>query len=598
MSDLIKLLPDSVANQIAAGEVIQRPASVVKELVENAIDAKATEITVNIVDAGRTSIQIIDNGIGMSETDARLSFERHSTSKLRSIDDLFVLKTMGFRGEALASIASVAQVELKTKREEDELGIEIRIAGSKVESQEPVSCSKGCNFQIKNLFFNVPARRKFLKTDGTEFRHILEEFQRVALTHTDITFKLYHNKTEVFNLPKSVLRQRIVNVFGKNLNASLISVENITDIVEIKGFIGKPEDARKNRGKQYFFVNNRYMRHPYFYRAVMDAYKNILQPETIPSFFIYLTVKPESIDINIHPTKTEIKFEEERFIYQLLHVTIKQALGRFNIMPSIDFDVNTDFEIPVATKDTVIAPPKVTYDPSYSPFNTSSGSVQSKKSYDDFFKKDETKDWEKLFTEENTEKPAELFNEEFIPNDLIVFAGKYALFSNSDNLIIINLKSALYRINFELFKTSLLNSESNAQKIMFQDEIELSVDDYLIINEMYDHLFAIGFDFKEVKANTIEVTSVPGEIENVDIPKLIQKLIEDYKLFEGEIKENIDNIIAKSLSKSTIRNKQFDVNSARYTITELYKTKEPVYTPDGKLIIKNMEKMQIDNLFL
>lgn len=597
MSDLIKLLPDSVANQIAAGEVIQRPASVVKELVENAIDAKASEVIVNIVDAGRTSIQIIDNGTGMSETDARLSFERHSTSKLRNIDDLFALNTMGFRGEALASIASVSQVELKTKREEDELGIEIRIAGSNIEIQEPVSCSKGTNFQIKNLFFNVPARRKFLKTDGTEFRHILEEFQRVALTNTDISFKLYHNKTEVFNLPKSVLRQRIVNVFGKNLNASLISIENVTDIVEIKGFIGKPDSARKNRGRQYFFVNNRYMRHPYFYRAVMDAYKNILPPETIPSFFIYLYVKPESIDINIHPTKTEIKFEEEKFIYQLLHVTIKQALGRFNIMPSIDFDVNTDFEIPVATKDTIIAPPKVNYDPSYSPFNSSSNSA-SKKSYDDFFKKDDTKDWEKLFTEENTEKPTELFNEEFIPTDLIVFAGKYGMFSNSDKLTIINLKSALYRINFELFKGSLLNSKSNAQKIMFQDEIELTVDNYLIINEMYDHLSVIGFDFKEVKANTIEVISVPGEIENIDIPKLIENLIEDYKLFEGDIKDNIDNIIAKSIAKSTIRNKQFDVNSARYTITELYKTKEPSYTPDGKLIIKNMEKNQIDNLFL
>ena len=595
MSDLIKLLPDSVANQIAAGEVIQRPASVVKELVENAIDASATEITVNITDAGRTTIQIIDNGIGMSETDARLAFERHSTSKLRNIDDLFALNTMGFRGEALASIASVAQVELKTKREKDETGIKIRIAGSKFESQEPVSCAKGSSFSIKNLFFNVPARRKFLKSDGTEFNHIIEEFHRVALTHTDISFKLYHNKTEVFNLPKTILKQRIVNVFNKNLNLNLISIENITDIVEIKGFIGKPEKAMKKRGQQYFFVNNRFMKHPYFYHAIKNAYKNILAPDTHPSFFIYLKVKPEAIDINIHPTKTEIKFEEEQFIYQLINVTTKQALGRFNIMPSIDFDTNTDFEIPVATKNTVIAPPEVNYNPDYNPFKNSGS--DNKKEYQDFFDKPSTKDWEKLFTTENTEKPEELFNEEFAPNDLIVFSGKYAIFSNTEKLIIINLKSALYRINYEIFKEKLTESKINGQKILFEEEIEFSVSDYLIINEMYDYLFAIGFDFKEARANTIKINSVPGEIENINIPVIIEKLIEDYKVFEGNIKDNISDIIAKSLSKSLIRNKQFDMSSARHIISRLYKTSDSNYTPDGRRIIKIMEKSQIDNLF-
>ncbi len=595
MSDLIKLLPDSVANQIAAGEVIQRPASVVKELVENAIDAKATEITVNITDAGRTTIQIIDNGIGMSETDARLAFERHSTSKLRNIDDLFALNTMGFRGEALASIASVAQLELKTKREEDETGIQIRIAGSQFESQEAVSCSKGSNFSVKNLFFNVPARRKFLKSDGTEFNHIVEEFQRVALTHINISFKLYHNKTEVFNLPKSGLRQRIVNVFNKNLNLNLIPIENNTEIVEIKGFIGKPEKALKTRGQQYFFVNNRFMKHPYFYHAVKEAYKNIIAPNTHPSFFIYLNVKPEAIDINIHPTKTEIKFEEERFIYQLLNVTVKQTLGKFNFTPTIDFDANTDFEIPIATKNTEVNFPQVNYNPDYNPFkNTSSN---NKKVYQDFLDKPNTKDWEKLFTEENTEKPEELFNEQYNPTDLIVFAANYAIFSNAEKLIIIKLKSALYRINYEKVKEKLSQTENNGQKILFEEEMEFSVNDYLIINEMYDYLFAIGFDFKEVRANTIIVTSVPAEIENIDIPSLLEKLIEDYKIYEGNIKENIIDIIAKSLSKSLIRNKQFDINSARHTIMELYKTSDFNYTPDGKAIIKIMEKSQIDNLF-
>ena len=595
MSDLIKLLPDSVANQIAAGEVIQRPASVVKELVENAIDAKATEITVNITDAGRTSIQIIDNGIGMSETDARLAFERHSTSKLKNIDDLFALNTMGFRGEALASIASVAQIELKTKREEDETGIQIRIAGSNFESQEPVSCSKGSNFSVKNLFFNVPARRKFLKSDGTEFNHIVEEFNRVALTHIGITFKLYHNKTEVYNLSKTVLRQRIINVFYKSLNANLVSIENITDIVEIRGFIGKPEKAMKKRGQQYFFVNDRFMKHPYFYHAVKNAYKNILAPDTHPSFFIYLKVKPEAIDINIHPTKTEIKFEEEKFIYQLLHVTVKQALGRFNVMPSIDFDANTDFEIPVTTSNTIVSPPQVRYNPEYNPFKDNN--LDNKKRYQNFMDKPSTQDWEKLFTSENTEKPEELFNEEFTPTDLIVFSGKYAIFSNSEKLIIINLKSAMYRINYEIFKEKIAESKINGQKILFEEEIEFSVSDYLIINEMYDYLFAIGFDFKEVKANTIKVTSVPGEIENINIPVIIEKLIDDYKVFEGNVKENISDVIAKSLSKSLIKSKQFDINSARYIIAELHKTSDSNYTPDGRNIVKTMEKAQIDNLF-
>jgi len=595
MSDLIKLLPDSVANQIAAGEVIQRPASVVKELVENAIDANATEITVNITDAGRTAIQIIDNGIGMSETDARLAFERHSTSKLKNIDDLFALNTMGFRGEALASIASVAQLELKTKREEDETGIQIRIAGSQFESQEPVSCSKGSNFSVKNLFFNVPARRKFLKSDGTEFNHIVEEFQRVALTHINISFKLYHNKTEVFNLPKSGLRQRIVNVFNKNLNLNLISIENNTEIVEIKGFIGKPEKALKTRGQQYFFVNNRFMKHPYFYHAVKEAYKNIIAPNTHPSFFIYLKVKPEAIDINIHPTKTEIKFEEERFIYQLLNVTVKQTLGKFNFTPTIDFDANTDFEIPIATKNTEVNLPQVNYNPDYNPFKSTSSN--NKKAYQDFLDKPNTKDWEKLFTEENTEKSEELFNEQYTPTDLIVFAANYAIFSNAEKLIIIKLKSALYRINYEKAKEKLLQTENNSQKILFEEEMEFSVNDYLIINEMYDYLFAIGFEFKEVRANTIIVTSVPAEIENIDIPSLLEKLIEDYKIYEENIKENITDIIAKSLSKSLIRNKQFDINSARHTIMELYKTSDFNYTPDGKAIIKIMEKSQIDNLF-
>jgi DNA mismatch repair protein MutL len=597
MSDLIKLLPDSVANQIAAGEVIQRPASVVKELVENAIDAKATEITINIIDAGRTLIQIIDNGFGMSETDARLSFERHSTSKLKHIDDLFSLKTMGFRGEALASVSSVAQVILKTKREEDELGIEINISGSQVEKQELVNCQKGCNFQVKNLFYNVPARRKFLKSDGTEFRHILEEVQRVVLTNIDVSFKLFHNKTEVLNLPNALLRQRIVNVFGKNLNTNLISIENNTDIVEISGFIGKPDKAKKQRGEQYFFVNNRFMKHPYFYHAVKEAYKNIIASDTHPSFFIYLKVKPEAIDINIHPTKTEIKFEEERFIYQLIQVTVKQSLGRFNLTPSIDFDVNTDFELPVTTTNQKIELPKISYNPDYNPLESKSPE-KTKIKDQDYFNKTSTKDWEKLFTGENKETQEELFSEDFIPNELVVFSGKYAIFSNSNKLIFINLRLALYQINYELFINLLVKKQASPQKLMFQEEMELSLNDYLIINEMYDNLLSIGFDFKEVNVNTIEVTGIPGELENIDTRLIIEELIESYKINSENVKDNINNLIAETISKSLITNKYFDTESARFTIEKLYKAKQYNYTANGKKIIKILEKSHIDNLFI
>jgi DNA mismatch repair protein MutL len=339
MNDIIQLLPDSVANQIAAGEVIQRPASVVKELMENAIDAGATSIQVILKDAGRTLIQVIDNGKGMSMTDARLSFERHATSKIRKAEDLFSLHTMGFRGEALASIAAISQVELRTRREDDEVGTLICISGSAVERQESVSCPVGANFQIKNIFYNVPARRKFLKSNQTELSNIIAEFERVALVNPQVSFSLFNNENELLNLPSANLRQRIMNVFGKSLNQQLLSVEVDTSLISVTGYIGLPEAARKKNALQYFFVNGRYMRHPYFHKAVMQSYERLIPSGEMPNYFLYFHVDPANIDVNIHPTKTEIKFENESFIWQILSAAVKEALGKFSAVPSIDFDM-------------------------------------------------------------------------------------------------------------------------------------------------------------------------------------------------------------------------------------------------------------------
>ena len=375
MSDIIHLLPDSVANQIAAGEVIQRPASVIKELVENAIDAEAQEIHVLITDAGKTCIQVIDDGKGMSETDARLSFERHATSKIREASDLFALRTMGFRGEALASIAAVAEVELKTRIADEELGTRLVIAGSKVESQEAVSCPKGSNFSIRNLFFNIPARRKFLKANSTELSNILMEFERIALVHPDVAFYLYSNDTELFNLPVMPLRQRILAIFGKKLNQQLLSVEVDTTMVKVSGFVAKPETARKKGAHQYFFVNGRYMRHPYFHKAVMDAYEQLIPAGEQISYFIYFDVDPANIDVNIHPTKTEIKFENEQAIWQIVSAAVKESLGKFNAVPSIDFDTEGMPDIPAFEQSRPIEPPKVHYNTDFNPFKTSSASA-------------------------------------------------------------------------------------------------------------------------------------------------------------------------------------------------------------------------------
>ncbi len=391
MPDIIHLLPDSVANQIAAGEVIQRPASVIKELVENSIDAGSRSVKVIVRDGGKTSIQVIDNGCGMSVTDARMCFERHATSKIRTAGDLFAIRTLGFRGEALASVASIAQVTLLTRKHDQELGTALMISGSTVESQETAACNPGTSFTVKNLFYNVPARRKFLKTNNAELKHIIYEFQRIALANPDVEFLLESNETEVYNLPATNLKQRIVHIFGKSMNQNLTTIDTDTSIVRISGFIGKPENARRTPGEQFFFINGRYMRHPYFHKAVMSSYEKILPPETIPSYFIYLEADPDTIDINIHPTKTEIKFENELAIFQILMACTREALGRFNLIPSIDFDAEKAIEFPISRRDDPFRVPEISYNRDYNPFD-------EEMKYNGNLQQNNLKSWEKLYT--------------------------------------------------------------------------------------------------------------------------------------------------------------------------------------------------------
>ena len=488
MADIIQLLPDAVANQIAAGEVIQRPASVVKELVENAVDAGADEIKVIVKDAGKTLIQVTDNGLGMSETDARIAFERHATSKIKQADDLFAIRTKGFRGEALASIASIAQVTLKTRQPEAEVGTQIVIAGSVVESQEPISCAPGSNFMVKSLFYNVPARRKFLKKNSTEFKHILTEFQRIVLTHPDVDFKLMHNDQVILHLPTTNLRQRIIHVFGKQMNSSLSNIDNNTGLAHIKGFIGKPEFARKTAGEQYFFVNQRYMRHPYFNKAVGMAFENILPPAHYPAYFIFLEADPKTIDVNIHPTKTEIKFESEQALFQIINAAVKEALGKTNVIPSIDFETHGVVDIPVMRSDTSFNAPEIPIDYSFNPFETKEKKVSGgsglgrqssrpsvpddwQKLYEGFNNADpntNTQQSEGLFTDEeqNTQKSSAGF-------EYMQVKSRFILTSVKSGLMLIDQKRAHERILFEHYLRNMAMNKAVTQRSLYPDKIGL-----------------------------------------------------------------------------------------------------------------------------
>lgn len=612
MNDIIHLLPDSIANQIAAGEVVQRPASIVKELLENSIDAGATCVQLIIKDAGRTLIQVIDNGKGMSRTDARLAFERHATSKIRSAEDLFALRTMGFRGEALPSIAAVSHVELKTKRKEDQVGTHLVIAGSNVEKQEEIACADGSNFAIKNIFFNVPARRKFLKSNETERKNILAELERVVLVNPEIEFSFIENDIEVIKYPASNLKQRIISVIGKSFNQQLISIEIETTIARIYGFVGKPESARKARAQQYFFVNGRYMRHPYFAKAITSAFAPLIPIGENPNFFIYLEVSPETIDVNIHPTKTEIKFENEQPIWQILAATVKEALGKFNEVPTIDFDTLDAIDIPIHDPSSSITRPQINVDPSYNPFKTpSSGNSQSSstKNY-----QRPNFDWESLY--KGFESDTNLETSEIIETTEIKSSGsdlfeedssslhyqyknKYILTSVKSGLMMIDQRRAHVRILFDQFLENIQLKRGISQRTLFPEIVEFSSSEAAMIPYLQDDIEAVGFDLSNLGNNSYAINGVPSEIDKVNSVELIHNMISKSIETGSDVKDEIQESLALSLAYAAAipyghRLTNEEINDI---VNRLLASPSHKYTPDGKLIISIIDDFEIDKRF-
>ncbi len=611
MPDIIHLLTDSVANQIAAGEVIQRPASIIKELVENAVDSGSTEIKIIIKEAGKSLVQVIDNGCGMSDTDARLAFERHATSKISKAEDLFLIRTMGFRGEALASIAAIAQVELKTRKKEDEIGTHIRIAGSNVESQEPVSCPAGTNIIVKNLFFNIPARRKFLKTNTTELRHIMVEFQRIALTLPGISFSLYHNDSEIYNLPVvQSLPQRISGIYGRGISPNLIPVKTETTIVAIKGYIGKPEFARKTYGEQYLFVNQRFMRHPYFHKAVMEAYHEILPPETFPSYFLYFKIDPGHIDINIHPTKTEIKFEDERAIWQIIHASIREALGKFNIVPSLDFNTEGAIDIPVLRKGQGADTPQIEYNPSFNPFEDqkAANAYQDRTSP---LEKENLTNWDQLYSGleqtnpdhqaiesgESTGQGSLALNETNV--QIFQFKAKYILTPVKSGLMIIDQKRAHEKILYESYLSLIKTGKAHIQKSLFPESIELSQEDYVLLKDLMEDLNHLGFDINDLGNRSVIVNGYPPEVDDRSIPELIDSILEQYKTTASDLVQKQSEKIAVSLAKtaSIPYGKILNIEEMRNFIDQLFACSTPNYTPTGKTIISMISLEEFEKRF-
>lgn len=613
MSDIIQLLPDSVANQIAAGEVVQRPASAVKELMENALDAGSTSITLLVKDAGKTLIQVIDNGCGMSETDARMSFERHATSKIRKADDLFAIRTMGFRGEALASIAAIAQVELKTKRIGDELGVKINIEGSEVKSQEACLCPEGSSLSIKNLFYNIPARRNFLKNDAVELRHIIDEFQRVTIPNPTIAFSLHHNSTEIFHLEPGSLKQRLMAIFGNSYNTRLVPVEEDTSIVKIKGFIIKPEFAKKTRGEQFFFLNKRYIKNPYLHHAVQSAFEELLPKDSYASYFLLLDVDPKTIDINIHPTKTEVKFEDEKTVYAFLRSAVKKSLGQFNIAPSIDFNQETHlYNMPLKPIDGIIKQPVIKVDPNFNPFKTdtpadykpSEREISNRANWEKMYsrhadnqlsfeikKEDEPQqtidaDWDGEFQESNKKLTYQLHN-------------KYILSPIKTGFIVIDQQGAHERILYEGVLESFEKHKSATQQELFPKTIELNTPDFALVKELQTEINEIGFDIREFGKNTFIIHGVPADTVNYDSAALLEGVIENYKQNLQELKSNKRENLARSMARnmSVKSGKTLTQDEMNNLIDELFACKMPYSTPGGKPTITTFSNDELDRRF-
>ena len=611
MSDVIKLLPDSVANQIAAGEVIQRPASVIKELVENAIDAQATIIEVVLKDAGRTLIQVIDNGVGMSDTDARLAFERHSTSKIRCADDLFTLHTMGFRGEALASIAGIAQVELRTRRAEDQLGTRLLINASQCESQEPMACSQGSNFMIKNLFFNVPARRKFLKSNQVELSNIIKEFEKIALVNHHIEFKFSHNGSVMYHLQPGTFIQRIGALMGRSLESQLIPLNIDTTLVRIQGYVGKPENARRRNAMQFMFVNERFMRHPYFHKAIMTCYEQLIPEGEQPHYFLRFTVDPQSIDVNIHPSKTEIKFEDEIPIWQIIAAGVREALGRFSDVPMIDFDTNDSPEIPAYRHNPDLTPPTIDVDKQYNPFATqSSRERQSTPStdWDQLYRRFEEKRGESLSSTDV--KPTDEVSLE--PQDGIVpgldvvathylqLKGRYVLSPARSGLMIIDQHRAHVRILFDNYMQRVEQGSAGSQRVLFPEVIHLIPSQAVILQQYLPDMERLGFSLSHLGGDDWSVVSVPAGLEGVDIKNLIMQLLDPTAGGLQQLEERLLDRLAMQVAQATAipYGRTLSQEEMEVLVGDLLKLPEPNYTPDGKTVISMMTTEQINRLFM
>lgn len=615
MSDIIKLLPDNIANQIAAGEVIQRPASVVKELLENAIDAGALAIDVNIKDAGKTLIQVVDNGNGMSPSDAILCFQRHATSKVRTAEDLFSLTTKGFRGEALASIAAIAHVEMKTRTKSDDVGQSILIEGSEIKRKEDVVCPIGTSFEVKNLFYNVPARRNFLKKESTEFRHIQDEFERIALAHPDLHLTLTHNGSEVYNLHSAVLRKRIVNILGGNSNDRLVPIEEETDIVSLKGFVMKPEHARKTRGEQFLFVNNRFFKSSYFNHAVTKAFEGLLKQGTFPGYFLYMDVNPHKIDVNVHPTKTEIKFEEEKYIYSILMSSIRLALGKYNIAPTLEFEQETSFDIPHAMRSQPAIEPSIQVNTEFNPFQTTSrpSSSGSGKTKDNLTQgiasqgfgldKASTSDWENFYT---IEEEAKTVTENYPPIDMedsmenvstFIVKGSYIITPSKSGLMMIHARRAIEQIVYTDIHSSFIVNPIESQKLLFPIERELSTHEENLWIENKSILKQLGYA-GIIEDKVLKVDSVPAVIQEESILNSLDEIFQGIgfrEIEKGDIAHTLVLAIAKSAAMKKIN---LNTNeSIQALINQLFQCENHTYSPRNKKIVETLSLEEIQQKF-
>lgn len=614
MSDIIQLLPDSIANQIAAGEVVQRPASAVKELLENSLDSGADKIQLIVKDAGKTLIQVIDNGCGMSLTDARMCFERHATSKVRKAEDLFAIRTMGFRGEAMASIAAIAQVELKTKLHNEELGTFVQIEGSKVIKQEPIASPSGTSIAVKNLFYNTPARRNFLKSNSTEMRYIIDEFQRVALAKPHIAFCLHHDGQEIYRLGATNIKQRIVHLLGNNYNERLIPVEEDTTIIKLKGYIGKPEYAKKTRGEQFFFMNDRFIKDAYLNHAVTKAYEELLPNDQFPLYVLFIDIDPSRIDINVHPTKTEVKYLDDKSIYAIIHSAVKRSLGRYNISPSLDFNQETAFDrmiSPMAPED--IVPPSITFNPDYNPF----AQEQKNNTNRSTFKVDNThtspkqQDWLSLYkiSESMTPQQMQLPNEDDSQDSFqekktkqyLQIQGRYIISQIKSGMLIIDQQAAHERILYERFLNNLENKKGLTQQSLFPQTVQLNPSDFELVTALMDEIKGLGFDLREFGKNTLIIDGFPVELGNSKLNEahLLEDLIEGFKNSQQELKLNKREVLARNLArngaiKAGTMLEQEEMNNL---IEELFACQSPNIGLNGKPTVQTLTLAEIAQKF-